>query len=182
MSISTSARDGVNRIFTRAARTTLVLAPADAIEISPLPGQAYREMPEKHVLVLTISSYLFRLLTIIHYDADPATDAYFNRSATGRTLGDAFGEVGNLCCGAMKREFGNHFMHLGMSTPYMLDSRCMAFLNELKPSLVSQYAIRINHRIELHATLCLCAYGAIDFAVGAEVEVESETTGALEIF
>lgn len=174
------ARQGVNLLFAKAARAQLVADPADAIEIAPLSDTRIVELPEQRMLVLTISSYLFRLLTLIHYSPGRATEAYFNRSDQGRTLDESIGEVGNLCCGAMKRELGGHFMHLGMSTPTILDNRCMGFLDALKPAYVSQHRIRIADRVDLHATLCLCAYGDLDFHI---VEASAhEDTGALELF
>jgi hypothetical protein len=67
-----------------------------------------------------------------------------------------------------------------MSTPYTLSSRCIAFLGELKPGYLSRYAITINGSVKLHATLCVCEYALLDFAV--DMTAAQEETGGLELF
>lgn len=178
--VSESARHAVDHVFAKAARANLAMDAADAIDIERLPGTSIVETPEANIFVLTISSYLFRLLTVFHVDPEGATAAYFCRGEAGQTFQEAFGEVGNLCCGAMNRELGKHFLHTGMSTPNMLGRGCVVHLNELKPDYVSRHAITINGGIVMHVTLCLCAYAPIDFRVDPAAEIEE--TGALELF
>jgi hypothetical protein len=179
-SVSESARHAVDHLFTRAAMANLVMDAADAIEIEAMPKAGIVETPEANIVVLTISSYLFRLLTVFHVDPDGAAGAYFRKGDSERSFVEAFGEVGNLCCGAMNRELGKHFMHMGMSTPNMLGRRCVTYLNELKPDYVSRYRIQINESVAMHATLCLCAYAPIDFRVDTSAALEE--TGGLELF
>ena len=178
--ISEQARRGVNLIFTNAATNNLAVSPSDHIQIEPLDSHGLEMPPEKTIVVLTIASYVFRLLTIFHVNTDAATEAYFTRSGAAGAFGDCFGEIGNRCCGAMNRELGRHFRHLGMSTPTMLEAGCLAFLAELKPTFLAQHRIRINDTLVLHATLCLCAYAPIDFSV--DHQAAPETTGELELF
>lgn len=181
MNISQHAREGVDFVFTKAAKANLVLDAADRCVVEHLPAGKLVDLPERHLFVLTISSYLFRLLTIFHVGDDRRTRDYFSRQGTGPALDEAFGEVANLCCGAMNRDLGAHFPHLGMSTPYVLDRQCIPFFNPvLKPGYVSQHKAEINGEITLHATLCLSAYGPIDFRV--DTTVEAESTGELELF
>ncbi len=177
--ISEQALKGVDRIFTQAA-ANLVMSPSDSIVIEQLARSGLVATPEKQIVVLTVASYTFRLLTIFHVGDDRETVDYFTRAKPARSFKEAFGEIGNLCCGAINRQLGKHFLHTGMSTPYFLESRCLAFLDELKPSHVARYRITINDSLVLHATLCLCAYAAIDFHV--ESELAAETTGELELF
>jgi len=178
--ISEDAKKGVNHLFTRAARANLTLAPSDTITIEQLPGTAIVDTPQQRILVLTVASYVFRLLTIFHVNNDAATESYFTRSDPERVFGEVFSELGNLCCGAMNRDLGKHFLHTGMSTPYLLESQCLAFLKALKPAYVVQHRIVINDSVVLHATLCLCAYAPIDFRVDSEMA--EEATGELELF
>ena len=176
--ISDSAKDGIDQIFIRAARASLARDAADTVAIAPLtPAQAV-ETPQ--MLVLTLASYVFRLLTIFHFNDDGATRDYFTRGAPGRDFGEVVGEIGNLCCGAMNREFGEHFIHTGMSTPTLLSGACLPFLDELKPAHLARHRIVINDALVLHATLCLCAYAPIDFRVDAHAEAPA--TGELELF
>jgi hypothetical protein len=178
--ISEQAKQGVNLMFTRAAKISLAVEPSDRVDIEQLRGPQIIETPENRILVLTVASYVFRLLTIFHVNNDKTTGNYFTKRNPERTFEEAFNEIGNLCCGAMNRELGNFFLHTGMSTPYLLDSKCIPFLTELKPTYVSQHRIGINNTVVMHATLCLCAYAPIDFHV--DTETVPEETGALEFF
>jgi hypothetical protein len=178
--ISQEARAGVDLLFTRAARATLTGGRDDAIDIAPMPHGKPAPFTEKHMVVLTISSYVFRLLTIFHVNDDVATRNYFLRGNTQNDFFEIFTEIGNLCCGTMNRELGKHFPHLGMSTPDILENKSMPFLDALKPGYVSRHHMLLNNTVSLHATLCLCAYGAIDFTV-SRVEME-DAAGALEMF
>mgnify|MGYP001172379632 FL=1 len=178
--ISEHAKHAVNAIFTKAAKANLTVNPEDSIEISQLSDTRLGDLPGKDIVVLTISSYLFRLLTIFHVNPDKATAAYFVKPDSERQFHEVFGEHGNLCVGAMNRDLGNHFLHLGMSTPYALESKCAPFISELKPAYVSHHRIGINADISLHATLCLCAYKPLDFRI--DTSCQDEETGELELF
>jgi hypothetical protein len=178
--ISEQAKRGVSHIFTRAARASLPMDAADTIEMEALAGQTIVETPQEHIVVLTVASYYFRLLTLFHLGGDQATADYFAGASPGRGLAEAFGERGNLCCGAMNRDLGNHFLHTGMSTPYLLASRCIPFIRELRPSYTAQYRIAINGSVFMHASLCLCAYAPIDF--GVDTQSAPQATGELELF
>ncbi|WP_153109113.1 hypothetical protein [Propionivibrio limicola] len=181
--VSEQARRAVDLVFTNAARSALCLGPGDTIEIARLPGEQFIEPPASKIVVLTIASYLFRLLTIFHVEDDQAGEDYFLRgeaATAGRAFLDVFAELGNMCCGAMNRELGRHFPHTGMSTPYVLDRHCLPFVRELKPAYLSQHRLQINDGVTLHATLCLCAYGDLDFRIDPVAPVEA--TGELELF
>ena len=181
--ISEQAKVGVDRIFAHAAKSTLRVAATDAIEVEPMSARLSVAPNDDQIVVLTIASYRFRLLVLFHVSADHAVRRYFGEDAdteVARSFDTAFGEIGNLCCGAMKRDLGLHFPHTGLSTPYTLDGRCQAFLDALKPHHVSRHRIVINSIIQLHATLCLCAYAPIDFIV--PTQRADEETGVLELF
>ncbi|MFT3850321.1 MAG: hypothetical protein QM739_17095 [Propionivibrio sp.] len=178
--ISEQAGRSVNQLFVNAARGNLAMAPGDSVEIVALPESRLIEPPGETLVVLTVASYLFRLLTVFHVESKGPAARYFDRAESGRPFGNVFGEIGNLCCGAMNRELGKHFPHLGMSTPYELGCTCFPFLAELKPGYLSQHRIEINGAPMLHATLCLCAWGDIDFRVDAAAVEES--CGELELF
>jgi hypothetical protein len=178
--ISEQAKHAVDSIFTKAAKANLTVNPEDSIEISRVTDTRLGDLPGKDIVVLTISSYLFRLLTIFHVTPDKATAGYFNKSDSNREFHEVFNEHGNLCVGAMNRDLGNHFVHLGMSTPYKLQSNSAPFISELKPGYVSHHRIGINADISLHATLCLCAYRPLDFRIDPN-QVEEEF-GELELF
>ena len=178
--ISQQAKQGIEYIFLKAAKASFVLDASDVCDIVPMGEAKIAEFPEKKIIVLTISSFLFRLLTIVHINEDSATTAYFKKEASDKSLAEVVSEIGNLCCGAINRELLRHFGHLGMSTPYVLGRESMAFLKELKPGHIAAYAITINDVVPMHVTLCLCENAPIDFVV--DTSSSEEETGALELF
>ncbi len=115
-------------------------------------------------MIVTSSSFLFRLLTVFHLRGGPAATAYFGRGRGDIPPAEAFGEVANLCCGAINRELARYVPHLGMSTPYLLHNRCLDFLSDLSPQHVARYDVAIDRDVRLGATLCLCGSAAIDFS------------------
>lgn len=178
--ISQQAKQSIDYIFTQSARRSLVLDPADTCDIETLPERGNHECPEKDIIVLTISSFLFRISTIFHIGEDPAIRDYFLKNSANRSLTEVFSEIGNLCSGAMNQELLRYFPHLGMSTPYTLSSRCLPFLGELNPGHLSRHAITINGSTRLQATLCMCGYAPVDFAV--DKACAAVETGELELF
>lgn len=178
--ISAQAQASIDHIFTRSVKTHLPLNGGDTCLVEQLSDNQAGEFPEKTIVILTISSFLFRLMTIFHFDENPETRDYFAGGVAEQSLEEAFAEAGNLCCGAMKREVSRYFPHTGMSTPYTLSSRCISFLDELKPGYTARYAITINGTVQIHATVCMCNYAPMNFVV--DKSVAEEETGALEMF
>ncbi len=148
----------------------------EPVEMGPESGSDDRE----GMLVITSSSFTFRMMVLLRADDSPATRSYYSASEISGAVGDTLLEATNLFCGAMNRELAHHFPHLGMSTPYALNRGCLSYIEELRPQHVSSYAITINECVRVQATLCLCGYAPIDFSV-AKVTLE-DTTGALELF
>lgn len=172
--------DGIDRLFHASARECLTVRAEDIIEVTAFPtGADPRDGPHQLVF-LTISSYRFRLLTLFGIQDTPALRNHFLRDKPSGDLASVFGEYGNLCCGAMNRELGKHFPHLGMSTPAVLDARSLHYIEALKPHHVSHHRISINQSAELQATVCVCAYDALDFRV--DLTSAGASAGALELF
>lgn len=178
--ISQQAKQGIDYIFAKSVKANLALSPGDVCDIQMLSGNKSGEFSEKSIVVLTITSFLFRVLTIFHVDEGPEMRNYFLKGVTDKTFLEVFSEIGNLCAGSMNRYLLHHFPHLGMSTPYILDGRCIQFINELNPGYLSRHAITINDSVRLQATLCMCVYAPIDFVV--DKSVTEEETGGLELF
>ena len=139
------------------------------------------------MVVLTISSYLFRAMVMFHFSPDAPTREHFarlNRLApqemSEQVFMDAIAESGNLCCGILNRELGNFFPHIGMSTPNVIDQQCAAFLSTLKYQHVQHFAMDFAQSPRMHVTLCVSAYDAIDFQV--DPEAATAETGELELF
>src|SRR5258707_5709991 len=178
--ISSSAQASFEGLFMKAARSRLPQGPDDACDIVPLESDNANATSDANVVVLTISSILFRLLLVFHFDEDESTRGYFVKDSADDALCDALLEVFNLCCGAVNQDLLRYFPDLGMSTPYVLSARCLSHLEQLKPDYLSSYAITINGSVQLAATVCVCAHAPIDFV--ADLTAVEESSGELELF
>lgn len=178
--ISSQTQQSINYIFAKAAEATLTLASGDQCHVEVLPGKPEGELLENHVVVFTISSFLFRVVIIFHIDSAQTTRNYFLQGEDDKSYTEIFSELGNLLVGKMNRELLRYFPHLGMSTPYILNGGCVPFLSKLKPGYHSHHAITINSSIRLHATVYMCGYAPIDFT--ADTAVAEDSTGELELF
>lgn len=181
--ISDQARTVVERIFADAMRAHLPVDPSHRLELSPAAGGVPSNAPAHELMIVTSSSFLFRLLTVFHLRGGDATTAYYGRGRTDIPPAEAFGEVANLCCGAINRELARYVPHLGMSTPYVLHSQCLDFLGDLQPQHVARYDVAIHGDVRIGATLCLCGSAAIDFSTASAAAAEAPAaTGDLEFF
>lgn len=178
--ISAQTKQSIDFIFEKSAKRSLVINPEDVCLIEPVNAFQTGDIMEREMVVLTISSLLFRVMTIFHIGEDAQTRDYFLGNTADKSLIEYFSEIGNLCSGAMNQELLRYFPHLGMSTPYNLSGMCLPFLNELKPGYVSRHAITINDTVRLYATLYMNGYAPVDF-VADQTEV-ADTSGELEFF
>ena len=158
----------------------MVRAPEDVCDITPEPPAAAGSATGDRLMVITLSSFTFRLLTIFQVHDNEANRAYFLQAAVGRTLEEEFAEVANLCCGALNRQMAAFFPHLAMSIPYMLNEACLDHLPHLKPAYTRRFTISINDSVKVSVTLCMCCSAPVAIPVSAPV-VE-QTTGELELF
>ena len=149
------------------------------------------KIKQKKIVVLTVSSYLFRLLAILYFKDDAATRAFFANKGGGdgqtvtldaQEFLDRVGECGNMICGALNRDLGRHFPHVGMSTPNVIDRDCMRYVDLLGCGLLRHYRIDLPDGLEMCASLCVSDYGTVDFHQEAVEEAEDQTVGELEMF
>ncbi|MBA3056487.1 MAG: hypothetical protein KJ614_18900 [Gammaproteobacteria bacterium] len=183
--ISNNARDGFDYMFMQGLKGGLLASPEDNFEISVLPDLS--EVKESKLVILTVSSYLFRLMVLIYFTPDQATREHFARvnksSVEGmseRDFDDAISECGNISCGILNRELAHFFPNIGMSTPNILDKDCSSYLAILNTGHVQHLRVDINETVHFHASLCVCAYADLDFKV--EISEEEANTGELELF
>jgi len=182
--LSQSAKDGFDLLLTQSLKNSVVPSGAEA-QILTLSD--ITDIPEKKIVVLTVSSYLFRLMVMFYFTPDAETRAHFARlnnideaEMSEQSFMDAIGESGNLCCGILNRDLGNFFPHIGMSTPNVIDRNCAQYLQKLNSQHIQHFAVDRDGVPRFHVSLCVSAYADIDFAVSAE-ELGSDT-GELELF
>lgn len=184
--LSQSARDGFDRLLMQSLKGSLI-PPDEQAEVSIVSGNELSSMRERQMVVLTISSYLFRAMVMFHFSPDAPTRELFarlNRLApqemSEQVFMDGIAESGNLCCGILNRELSNFFPHIGMSTPNVIDQQCAAFLSTFKHQHIQYFAVDFTQSLRFHVTLCVSAYAAIDFQVNSDAT--SVDTGELELF
>jgi hypothetical protein len=192
--IAPQTQSRIESLFVNAAKTTLVRDTAHEIAIQSKPAGEHAAVKKSAIgnalLVITISSFEFRLLTLWNLPDSPALRAYYGSASSAASAAgfqhviENFAETANLCCGVLNRSLSSHVTHLGMSAPYRLNSRCAEHLDALQPQSRAWFGIRINDDFNLAVTLCLCANRAFEFDTSASsVEAEPATeTGALELF
>lgn len=166
--------------FRKVADTTLVRNAGDQCEIASATeaGDAVlRHSPT--ILMITLSSFLFRLVTVFQMAEDQETRGYFLGGSEAARLEDNFAEQANMLCGALSRELTAQFRHLAMSIPYRLEAQATHFLQDLQPQLQVGFDVTINQLARLRIILCLICSRPIEFTCDPAV---SHSGGALELF
>lgn len=183
--ITSKARDGFDRLLMRGIEASIALQCEDICEVSI--DDDVKEIKATKCVVLTISSYLFRLMILVHFTPDVATKSLFVKSSevdqssmSEQCFIDAVSEFTNMCSGALARDLSPIFRHVGMSTPNVLDAECASFLHLLKCGHVQHFNADIKNYTRLHFSLCVSEYSDIDFEIGAVAE--DSTAGELEMF
>lgn len=183
--ISQHAKDAFDFLLQGSLQNALKSSPDDRIEVCAIDD--IKEAKEKKVVLLTVSSYVFRVMTMVYFTLNKDTKAHF--AAINRTEADhmsdsdfldVISECGNIFCGALNRELAVHFPHLGMSTPNVLDRECVDYLSELDAGYIRHFKIEINDSFTMHASLCVCDFADIDFTV--DMTQTEESNGELELF
>jgi hypothetical protein len=183
--ISKEAQRSFKHIFKSAVLDNFSESTADSCDIESISDQ--EEITATNFSVLTITSSSFRFLILLHFDGNEETINFFGNSSTAVAKHndnpvylDRILEFCNLVCGSMNRKLHFHYSYSGMSTPYVLTRSCLDFISALEPGYVKHYRITINLSVVLHATLCVCNYGAVDFVI--DTTKKDDIAGELEIF
>ncbi|MDR3411710.1 MAG: hypothetical protein P4L87_12345 [Formivibrio sp.] len=188
--MSPSACTAIHWLFEKSVRETSILAPEDNCIVSARPEMALvAEGAKRKLVVLNISSYVFRIVALFDFGTDEATTAYLARKShstgkplEGQALLDAYAEFVNMICGAFNRGLGTAFP-AGMSTPFFLESSCARYVSILDPSHVASFEVAINDSVRFSFTVCICVASdtELDFDVDRSVQ-EEESSGVLELF
>jgi hypothetical protein len=165
--------------FLRAANATLVRQAGDHCSIVPTSEAWTESKSGGRILLMTVSSFTFRLIAVFQVADGQPTNDYYTQGAGGKTLDETFSEFANMCCGALGRELFAQFRHIGMSIPYLLEWQCARYLQELNPRMISSYDITIQDAARVKATLCLCCERQVEFA--PPVVEAAQSMGELEL-
>ena len=184
--ISERARQGLDHFVAAAVKNSLVASG----ESCQLDAADDADPKESDIAMLTVSSYMFRVLMFIHFDRDPATRAYIAAltgvpvdEMTGERYVDAMMERGNLCCGAFNRDLAVFYPHIGMSTPCMLKRNSAEHIQAVHPDYSRRFRAELAPGVVMHFSIALCAFDDLDFAFEPRAAAdEVETAGELEMF
>jgi CheY-specific phosphatase CheX len=182
--ISNQAKAGFDSLLISCLKSGLSSS-SESFEIKKI-----NELPEieKHeTIVLTVSSYLFRLMVMIHFNVNDSTMQHMGslngmqaEEMNHQLFHDAIAEFGNLSCGILNRDLGAYFPHLGMSTPNLIGGKCMDYLQMLNCAHIQHFEANVEGEAVFHASLCVKAYDELDFEMTDNTE--SANTGELELF
>ena len=172
-------------MFKKAIKSSLETSTGNVCDVILM--QEAPEIQGSKTLMLTISSYLFRLVISMNYIQGERTNNYFaslNKMAAEemceQALCDAMAEYGNMCCGILNRELNSVFPHTGMSTPNFIDANSMGYMKELGCGHIQHFKVESDTGYQFYASLGVCDFGDLDFVV--DMTESSADTGELELF
>lgn len=185
--ISPSARQGFEALLVKSLQKSLAVVDGDQIEVTEEFDN--RGFLETHVVILTSASYVFRVMVLIYFNTDSATQTHFARCSgtdvnahNPQAFIDAMCETANMCCGGLNRELVQFYPHIGLSTPNILERRCADHIHVLDAGLLKHFAVHVNGSPLFHASLCVCDYDTLDFHYTPFVQENAVIDGELELF
>jgi hypothetical protein len=187
-SVSERSRQGLDQFVASAMKSSLA-APGHDFSMRQTDDPVAHD-GEREVVMLTVSSYLFRVLLFVHFDRGAAMRAHLAALAgvapeamDDERFTDDVMEHGNLCCGALNRDLAQFFPHIGMSTPCILRRSSVEHVDAVKPAFTRRYLAEVGPGVAMHVTLALCAFADLDFAYEPRVgEEQEDMAGELEMF
>jgi len=100
--ISNHARDGFDHLLRQGIKGGLIASPEDTCEITAVSDLS--DVKQTRIVVLTVSSYIFRLVVLIYFTPDNTTKEHVARinklqasDMTEQAFYDAIAERGNIC-------------------------------------------------------------------------------------
>ena len=181
--IHKNAQLGFDQMITQGLKAGIGAA-EDEVVVTTLPADF--KFGEDQIVILTVSSYLFRLIVMIYFTDDAPTREHFARiyritasEMNRKAFLDAICECANMVVGTLNRDLAMVFSSVGMSTPNIIDKNCAAYLGTLHFGYTKTFAALVNGEKSFHVTLGVTEFDDIDFSVEASC---GENTGELEIF
>jgi hypothetical protein len=144
----------------------------------------------KEFFMLTISAYSFQAIALMHFSANDELAAWTTATVAGgkdafsrEKLYDYLGEVGNIYCGYIKRDFNKTYPYLGMSTPNRLQRESLDSFGVFPFAFEAHVRATRAASPVFGASLYVCAYGDVDFKhLKEETRSDASSSSALELF
>jgi|GEM_PF-1098186 len=160
-------------------------------------AESLDELPFEQCIVLTISSFRFKLMCLLHMNMDEtnrqfvADALHIKRSELGEdAYTDYLLEMSNSFCGTLKRHMQSSCPPLGMSTPNFLHRACLAIEHAQPPRHSAHARCRDNqgNTALFAASILVFSSQAEDFQLQHYKEYvrdsndEADASGELELF
>jgi hypothetical protein len=183
--ISQRAKNGLNQWFTNALHGAL--SGNQGVQCSIRAHEQEADFSESRFVMLTSSSYLFRAFTLIYFELNTAVREHFAKlsrsdaaSMSEQEFMDAICECANMCGGALNRELGSVFNHIGLSTPNILLSESAQCLQSLRSGHSQHFSVDFDGVSMFHASLYVCEFEDLDFEE-SEWTLDSTDVGSGEL-
>lgn len=185
--ITPRAKTGFDKLFPLSVKESLRSEAYPEWNIQPIE---LKTIAATRFIMLTISSFDFRLIVLLHFSDNKPSMTYVADSLkisveelSASRYHDYLSETGNILCGAIKRWLLQYFPHLGLSSPNQLVWESLKFVEKFP----------IDHAIHLKAlaeggpvffsSLYIYSAGNLDFDPISISEAKEEVEmGALELF
>ncbi len=186
--ISQRAKSGFENLLHRCLEESLRTEAHSVWRMEPVAEPD--DINAQRFFMLTVSSYDFRLMVLLHFSSDEASTKYVADSLKlGSTelpltrYHDYLAEVGNNFCGAFKRELGQYFPHLGMSTPNQLGRESLKHVKSWPIDHDIHIKALSEEGAEFYGSLYVSSFGELDFDLVLQPKSEEAAEmGALELF
>ncbi len=185
--ISQRAITGFDKIFSRSMDESLRTEIHPAWNIQPVDAKIINA---RQFIMLTISSYDFRLIVLLHFSSDPVSISYVadnlkisSDELTASRYQDYLSEIGNILCGSIKRLLFQTYPHLGMSSPNRMNSESLKYINSYRIDHASHISAKSGNGPMFYGSLYISSVGNLDFDPAALTATEEKVEmGALELF
>jgi hypothetical protein len=148
------------------------------------------QIQQNEFVLLTVSSFHFRLLVLLHFSAmstalNYVADALKQTPESLKADGcyDYLAELGNQFCGEVKRIVGLQYPHIGMSTPMRLSNTSLPYVHNLKTCLATHVRAIHDEKDIFVGSIYLCTDDGFEFQVDSKLAKTNQVqTSALELF
>lgn len=159
--------------------------------------ETLEEIRHEQCIVLTISSFKFRIMCLLHLSMDVANRKFVAEATSSKLedLGDSVYsdyllEMSNSFCGNLKRHLQSSCPPLGMSTPNFLERASLKLDDTIQPA----HSVHASARPAANSPALFCASALIcvkhdgDFSLQhyqehlGEINTQADSSGELELF
>lgn len=160
-------------------------------------AESLKEIPFEHCIVLTISSFKFKLMCLLHMNLDEANRQFVadamhikRGDLQEEAYSDYLLEMSNSLCGTLKRHMQSSCPPLGMSTPNFLQRASLSIAHSPAPryNVYARCRDSQGNAALFAASLLVFSNQAEDFQLKHYKEYvkdsndEADTSGELELF